>query len=184
MMDKANLCAIRETFGKIVYTHKTHEKAAEICTSQSKWFKRINVFLLSLITGSALGSILKGEAFIIMTSILSTVALFFIIYQLSLNLEHDALLHKRTAIKLWHIREQYQNLIADIVTEGLSPDKIAGKRDMLLSELNKILQDAPQTDSKAYSKAREALKLKEEMTFSDKEIDSFLPEELRLGKAK
>lgn len=108
-MDKANLSAIRETFGKVVYTHKTHEKAAEICASQNKRFKRINVFLLSLTAGSALGSILKGEAFIIMTSILSTIALFFIIYQLSLNPEHEALLHKRTAIKLWHIREQYQN---------------------------------------------------------------------------
>jgi|Deesub1362A_J573_1020465.scaffolds.fasta_scaffold00319_7 hypothetical protein len=183
-MDKANLSAIRETFGKVVYTHKTHEKAAEICVSKTKWFKGINVFLLALTTGGALGSVLKGETFIIATSILSTTALFFIIYQLSLNPEYDALLHKRTAIKLWYIREQYQNLIADIVSERLSPDRIAEKRDLLLSDLNKILQDAPQTDSKAYSKARRALKLKKEMTFSDKEIDSFLPEELRLGKTR
>jgi hypothetical protein len=182
-MDKL-LSAIRETFGKVVYTHKTHEKAAEIFTSKNKWFKGINVFLLALTTGSALGAILKGEAFIITTSILSTIALFFIIYQLSLNPEHDAIAHKRTAIKLWHIREQYQNLIADIIAGRLSPNGIAEKRDLLLLELNTILQDAPQTDSKAYSKAREALKLKEEMTFSDGEIDSFLPEGLRLGKSQ
>ena len=182
-MDKANLSAVRETFGKVVYTHKTHEKAAEISTSQNILFRRINVFLLSLTAGSALGAILQGETYIIATSILSTIALFFIIYQLSLHPEHDALAHKRTAIKLWHIREQYQNLIADIVNETLASDGIVEKRDMLLSELNRILQDVPQTDSKAYSKARQALQLREEMTFSNKEIDSFLPEQLRLGKS-
>lgn len=184
MMNKTNLSVVRETFGRVVYTHKTHEKAAEICISKNKWFKRINVFLLALTTGSALGSILKVEEFIIYTSMLSTLALFFLTYQLSLNPEYDALLHKKTALKLWHVREQYQNVIADIITERLSPNEISEKRDLLLSELNKILQDAPQTDSNAYSKARDALKIKEEMTFSDKEIDSFLPEELRLGKTE
>jgi len=88
-MDKANLSAIRETFGKVVYTHKTHEKAAEICSSKNKCFKRINVFLLALTTGSALGSIIKGEAFILHSAICGPLILNFLmaqIYQIFLEI--------------------------------------------------------------------------------------------------
>lgn len=56
------------------------------------------------------------------------------------------------------------------------------KGDSLLLELNEILQNAPAMDTKAYVKARKALKIDEEMTFNNKEIDNFLPEELRIKK--
>ncbi|WP_416147011.1 hypothetical protein [Pseudomonas syringae] len=41
------------------------------------------------------------------------------------------------------------------------------------------MRGAPQTDSKAYSSAQKALKDNEEYTFSDSEIDCFLPATLR-----
>ncbi len=181
-MDKINLVVIRETFGKVVYTHKTHEKAADICISKSKRIKRANVVLLALTSGGALGAILKGHVFLIFTSILATLSLFFAVYQLSFNFEELGQRHKMTAKKLWLIREKYQNLIADIMNDKYSSNKIIEKRDLLLSELNETLENAPPTDNKAYSKARKALKIHEEMTFNGKEIDSFLPEELRIEK--
>jgi hypothetical protein len=181
-MDKINLTVIRETFGKVVYTHKTYEKAADICIGKSKWIKRMNVFLLALTSGSALGSILGGHAFLISTSILATLSLFFVVYQLSFNFDELGQRYKTTAKKLWLIREKYQNLIADIMNEKYSSNELTEKRDSLLSELNEILENAPSTDSKAYSKARKALKIHEEMTFSNKEIDNFLPEELGIER--
>ncbi len=179
-MNKVILYAIRETFGKVVYTHKTHEKAVEIHTCRSNGIKKINAILLALTTGNALGAIFEGQPYLLLTAILSTLSLIFVVYQLSFNPEQEAQRHKRTAVRLWLIREQYQNFIADIISEKLSSDEIANMRDTLLTELNKIIQDAPQTDKCAYRKARKSLKLQEEMTFSDKEIDSFLPKELRL----
>jgi hypothetical protein len=181
-MDKINLTVIRETFGKVIYTHKTYEKAADICISNSKWIKRMNVFLLALTSGSALGSILKGHAFLISTSILATLSLFFVVYQLSFNFDELGQRYKITAKKLWLIREKYQNLIADLINEKYNSNEVTEKRDLLLSELNEILENAPPTDNKAYSKARKALKIDEEMTFSGKEIDNLLPEELRMEK--
>jgi len=181
-MDKINLTVIRETFGKVVYTHKTHEKAADMCISKSKWIKRVNVFLLALTSGSALGAILKGHAFLISTSVLATLSLFFVVYQLSFNFDELGQRHKITAKKLWLIREKYQNLIADIMNDKYSSNEVIERRDLLLSELYEISENAPPTDNKAYYKARKALKIHEEMTFSGKEIDSFLPEELRIEK--
>jgi len=179
-VDNVNLGSVRETFGKVVYTHKTHEKAAEICTCKSNWVKKINIVLLSLTTGNALGAMFQGQPYLLLTAILSTLSLLFVVYQLSFNPEQEALNHKRTSARLWFIREQYQNLIADIMSQNLSIDDIVTRRDELLTELNKIIQDVPQTDKCAYERARKALKLQEEMTFNDKEIDSFLPKNLRL----
>jgi hypothetical protein len=42
-----------------------------------------------------------------------------------------------------------------------------------------IYQNAPRTNSKAYDKASQALKSNEEMTFSDEEVDKFLPNDIR-----
>lgn len=60
-MDKINLNVVRETFGKVVYTHKTHEKATELCITKNKQLKQINVFLLALTSGSALGAIITPK---------------------------------------------------------------------------------------------------------------------------
>ena len=181
-MDKVNLSAVREIFGKVVWTHKTHEKAAEICSCTNRYIKKINIILLVLTTGNALGAIFQIKPYLILTAILSTLSLLFLIYQLSFNPEQETVNHKKVAIRLWFIREKYQNFIADIMNEKISTDEIVKKRDMLLDELNRVLQDAPQTDKWAYKKAKKALKIEEEMTFGVEEIDKFLPKELRLIK--
>jgi len=180
MIDKINLSVIRETFGKAVYTHKTYEKAADICFQKSKLIKTINVILLTITTGSALGSIFSGEKLIFVTSIFASLSLFFVIYQFNFNFEGLAVEYKDIAKKLWLIREEYQNFIADINNERYSTDEIAKRRDFLLRELSKILEGAPSTDEKAYQKARKSLKFEEEMTFNNQEIDNFLPSELHM----
>ena len=38
-MDITNLQTIRESFGRVVYSHKTHEKAAEIEENKNKKVK-------------------------------------------------------------------------------------------------------------------------------------------------
>ena len=46
----------------------------------------------------------------------------------------------------------------------------------------KVYRASPSTTVRAYKKAQKALKLKEEMTFSAAEVDTFLPQELRRGQ--
>lgn len=181
-MDDVNLNVVRETFGKVVYTHKTYEKAADISITYSKLIKYANIVLLVLTTGTALGSLLSGRDYSLCTSVLSTITLFFVVYQLNFNFEATATEYKNAAKKLWYIREKYQNFIADIQNERYNSEEIAIKRDSLLEELNEIYENAPSTNKKAYMMARNALKNDEEMTFSDKEIDMFLPTNLRKNK--
>ena len=57
--------------------------------------------------------------------------------------------------------------------------KVTNRRDALLDDLHGVYSGAPSTTYQAYKKAQEALQQYEEMTFSDAEIDAWLPRELR-----
>jgi hypothetical protein len=58
-------------------------------------------------------------------------------------------------------------------------NEILTKRDKLLEELDSVYKSAPSTTYEAYKKAQDALKNLEDMTFTDTEIDKFLPRDLK-----
>ena len=89
--------------------------------------------------------------------------------------------HRHAANDIWLIREKYLSLIADLAIGGKSLEVLQQERDALAKDLHAIYSAAPSTNSRAYAKAQEALKRNEEMTFSDEEIDAFLPTQLRKG---
>ena len=66
----------------------------------------------------------------------------------------------------------------------ISKDEIERKRDELLREYQMIADLSLQTSIKDYQKAMKSLKLTEddENVWSDKQVDSLLPKELRLTK--
>lgn len=68
-------------------------------------------------------------------------------------------------------------------SENVSPKEITKKRDKLQEKLSGIYKGSPRTISKAYKEASKGLKVNEEMTFSDEEIDLLLPTSLRKGNA-
>lgn len=55
---------------------------------------------------------------------------------------------------------------------------LQAERDGLIEDLHAVHSGAPATTYEAYRKAQEALQKLEDMTFSDDEIDAFLPGEL------
>lgn len=182
-MDETNLQVVRESFGRVAYSHKTHEKAAEIEESKNKKVKWTNIVLTTLTSGTLISTIITNQTVLLyVTTVLSALLLGFTIFQLSFNPAEKAEKHRYIAKELWYIREKYVNLMADIINRQLSNDFIISRRNQLIEELKLVYKFAPQTDSKSYEEARKALKLKEELTFSDGEIDQFLPNELRMKK--
>jgi hypothetical protein len=69
--------------------------------------------------------------------------------------------------------------LVDVVMGEKPIEKLQEERDALTKQLASAYASAPATNSEAYKKAQEALKVKEDLTFSDAEIDAFLPKELR-----
>ncbi|MCA1604025.1 MAG: SLATT domain-containing protein [Acidobacteria bacterium] len=172
--------AIRESFGRVVYSHKTHEKAREIQSRRATWVKWINIVLTTATSAALLSTVITNErAFLYVSTALSAASLMFVIFQLSFDPGKEAERHRNTAKELWYVREKYVNLLSDIKLDPAAVG-ITARRDELIDELNSIYKLAPDTSSGAYKAAQKALKVNEEMTFSGSEIDEFLPESLHL----
>ncbi|HEV2403776.1 MAG TPA: SLATT domain-containing protein [Candidatus Saccharimonadales bacterium] len=175
-----NVQAIRESFGRVVYSHKTHEKAREITSRNATLVKWINIILTALTSTSIVTTIFTNQkALLYVSSILSTLTLAFIIFQLSFDPAKEAERHRSTALALWAIRENYIHLLADIASNREGID-VPARRDELTDEVKKVYELAPNTSTKAYKQAQKALKISEDMTFSNDEINAFLPDSLHL----
>ncbi len=183
-MDTTNLKIIRESFGRVCYSHKTHEKDAEMQSENASRVKWINILLIGITSGTLLSTVFGDQQLLVVSAIFSAITLGFSIFQLSFDPEKQSARHKLAANSLWLVREKYVCLMADIINSSIKQDTIIKRRDELICELDIIYKSAPTTSSKAYKKAQEALQLNEELTFSDKEIDQLLPDSLHIKKSK
>ncbi len=175
---------LRECYGRVVYSHKTHEKCADILLTRLSRIKLLQIALSVTTTGSFI-AILLGEDKLgtIVGTILSAMLLCLNAYTKDYDLGEIAQKHKQAGSDLWLIREQYLSLITDLHIGHKAMNEIQLERDSLLTSLHSVYVGAPSTTIRAYKDARNALQNNEEMTFSDQEIDSFLPVELRRIKA-
>ena len=112
-------------------------------------------------------------------AIISTILLVLNSYTKDYDLGTIAQKHRQAAAEIWLIREKYLTLLIALRMKQLSMDEICLQRDKLLEDLHNIYLGTPSTNFEAYQKAQDALKNMEDMTFSDEEIDKFLPRELR-----
>lgn len=172
---------LRECYGRVVYTHKTHEKCADLLLERHKQIKLGQIVLSALVTGGILAS-LSHDWKVVATAIsavLSTALLALNSYTKDYDLGEISQKHRRAAADIWLIREKYLSLLTDLRAGHISLDESRVARDALLTDLHTIYTGAPSTNYKAYTMAQEALKKMEDMTFSDAEIDKFLPNELK-----
>jgi len=171
---------IRECFGRVVWSHKTQEKCADIIFSRNTTIKVIQVILSALTTTGVLITVFGDCKTIgIITAILSTILFGINTYVKGYDLGKIGQKHADAASDLWNIREKYLSLLTDIKAEIVSLDEIIKTRNKLQKDLKNIYKGSPRTINKAYQKATKALKVNEELTFSDDEIDTFLPTNLK-----
>ena len=173
---------LRESYGRVVYSHKTHEKCSDLLVKRLARIKLGQIILSAVITGSfifrffssaEIGSIL-GVAF-------SAILLCLTLYIKDYNLGELAQKHKQAANDIWLIREKYLSLITDLAIGNKTLEALQKERNALIKELHSVYSGAPSTNFQAYREAQKALKQSEDMTFSDEEIDVFLPKELKKG---
>jgi len=173
---------IRECYGRTVYSHKTHEKCADILLAQLGRVKLWQMILSGLTTGSFLTTILEsGKVSAVVGAVLSTVLLVLTAYTKNYDLGELAQKHKQAANDIWLIREQYLSLLTDLATGAKHLEPLISERDRLVLALHAVYSGSPSTTYAAYRQAQSALKQHEEMTFSEEEIDELLPKKLRRG---
>mgnify|MGYP006428480345 CR=1 FL=1 len=174
---------IRECYGRVVYSHKTHEKCADILLRKNGRIKLAQIILSAVVTGGVISTFFgTGKWGAAISVVLSTVLLAINSYTKDYDLGEVGQKHRHAGSELWIIREKYLSLLTDLHVGDISLEDIRGRRDELLEELHSAYSGAPSTNFKAYKSAQKALKALEDMTFSDEEIDAFLPEELKREK--
>lgn len=166
----------------MVYTHKTQEKCADILLERQGQI-RVAQIVLSAITTAGFVSIVFGAGTIgaIVGGVVSTILLALNSYTKNYDPGAEAQKHRQAASDLWLIREKYQSLLVDLRMGEKPIEDLQTQRDQLADELHQLYRNAPSTNNWAYKRAQAALKTNEDMTFTDAEIDAFLPKELRRG---
>jgi hypothetical protein len=171
---------IRECFGRVVYSHKTHEKEGDLCAGTLRRFK-IAQIALAAVTTSGTMAILFTDEFMLkaVTALVSLISLFVTGYMKGFDPGATAQKHRDTAADLWAIRESYLSLLTDLASGTISDVTARQRRDDLQGALAAVYKSAPGTTPKAYGKAQKALQALEDYTFNPGEIDKFLPPSLK-----
>lgn len=184
-MDKKDLTIIRQQFAQCVFSHKVQEKAVERIEKIVTKIKWMNVWLLGFVLIAIILQ-LKFQQISLLGDFGIAITIFEILFlylQEEFSFEKKATEHKRAALKYLELRDKYKNFIVDIMN-GAEEKKIILKRDLLQEQYQIISDLAPQTEYSDYTKAQLSLFGKtntdEEFTWSDDEIDLFLPNELKL----
>ena len=93
--------------------------------------------------------------------------------------------HKIYAEKYKTLRDEYMGLIEEIMSNSTPEDQLRNKRDEFQNYYSSIGEFAPNFDTIDYEQARIGLGIsklnKEEFTWSDSEIDKFLPKQLQIS---
>lgn len=174
---------LREMYGRVAYTHKTHEKMADGYIARYASIKRVEIWLSALSSGTLIYAVLGNSVdATIAGAIISTILLGLTLYFKEASLGEQAQKHTEVAAKMWGIREALLSLLIDM-HDGRDTEAVRMARNELNEKLEDIYKNAPRTDGKAYEKAQKALKEAEELFFTDAELDKMLPKQLR-GKAQ
>jgi SMODS and SLOG-associating 2TM effector domain family 4 len=169
----------RELYGRVVYTHKTHEQEREIWAGKSCTLNRINVGLTALTTVFAVVSAtFKPNWALITTALFAGTSVGFVVYQSSFDPAAKENLHRTAAKELLWIREQLLLLIADCNLPSISITQLQHSLEMITRELTAVYKFAPNTSPEAYKRAEKMIK-SGQFTFTDDEIDELLPPVLR-----
>ncbi len=171
---------LRECYGRVVYSHKTHEKCADILLSRLSAIKLWQIVLSAITTGGFIAAVFgAGKVGAAVGILVSTALLVLNAYTKNYDLGELAQKHKQAGNDLWIVREKYLSLLVDLAMREKPLEALQKQRDELLEQLHAVYSGAPSTTFQAYKKAQQGLKQFEEMTFTDAEIDAFLPKELK-----
>ena len=147
------LAQVRESFGRVVYSHKTHEKQADICFNKHRLQQGALVALTAISSGTFLAAVVGLLGDPVLTS-LATSSIALLVTWISLGAktfrfaeESDA--HRRIASRLWEVRENYIALITDLMSGEASNSQARVRRDELQEATRDAYSDAPRTSAKA-----------------------------------
>lgn len=160
----------------MVWTHKIQEKQADIYLEKYNRLEFIRI-LLSALTSSGIFAVLFVDKFWLklITAIVSAISLFISTYFKTYDLKLLQKEHKKSALSFLELREELVSVLCDIKMNKYTEEDLLKKRDNLIKKKIEIAKNTLDASVEAVNKASESLKVKQDNTYTDEEIDSFLP---------
>lgn len=142
-------------YGNVEWTHKIHEKAADIYTRVNTWMRWLQL-VLSIVVSADVVVQLKAltpeiDGVLVVCSLLLT---FVNTISKTFDFSGRANKHILAANSLWGLREDYRSFKNDIRTGVLSVEEIIIRRKELQEAVQEVYKTAPRTFDKAYKKAK------------------------------
>lgn len=172
---------VRQIFASVVWTHKIQEKQADIYATQYKILNTINIITSTATSCGIITTIFFNEFIAkFVTACISFVALSTTAYLKIFDLKNMENNHRIAANKFVIIRNQLLHIIAELhMCNDINIIKY--KYEHIIKDLDNVFLSSPSTTSKAVDVATEALNKKNEYTYTNDEIDHFLPFNLKGG---
>lgn len=175
---------------KVAWTHKIHEKQAELHLKKNDQISNCTAVVNTLSTSVALLTFLeKLMGFIecnwfmpLLTAVISVISLFLLFRYKDGIFEERAKSNKQYAAKCHNLRNKYEDLLCDIKLGNLTDLNTIIQRRNELSEQENLLYlgiDIPHTTNEAVDLAVVALKKNKDSKTEDDEIRSIVPEYLQ-----
>ena len=175
------LDTVRQSFASVVWTHKIQEKQADIYSEQYSCMETINIIMASLSSCGIISLISNFDPIIvkILTCVASFATLAITAYFKSFDLKGKERLHKDAANSFIVIRNELIQIIGEIHMHNKEVSSINEEYCKIMDRLNSLYLTAPSASNAAVKRASKALGEDRDYTYSDEEIDRFLPHSLR-----
>mgnify|MGYP004665441743 FL=1 len=171
---------VRDSYASVVWSHKIQEKQADIYAEKFKKMETVNIGAASLTSVGIVALIFTDPLWLkLVSALISFATVYITAYFKSFDLQKFITSHKAAANKLIAVRDQYKILLTEIKLKVDSVENLLARYKELVEKTDAIYLEAPTTTDEAVGKASKALKIKKDNTFTDAEIDSFLPLSLR-----
>lgn len=146
---------IQFCYGNVEWTHKIHEKAADIFTSVNTSLRWAQLILSFLVSAEVISQ-MNTEHPVIQVYLLVCSLLLMLINTITKTFDFSGRANKHiiAANSLWGLREDYRSFKNDILTGFYTIDQIRAKRDELQDAVQEIYKTAPRTFNRAYNKAK------------------------------
>lgn len=143
----------------ITWTHKIHEKQAEICSSRATKLNVASIAAMALTGSGALG-LFASDDFVLKlaTALIAFVSLLLYMLTMAFNFPGEAASHGHAAKNFLALREEGRDLLSELKGECVSPESARACYDMLRGKYSIVCSLAPRTGVAAVEKAAAALK--------------------------
>ena len=172
---------VRQNYSSVVWTHKIQIKQADIYATRYRRLENFNVILAAATSCGAVSIFADQDSFVlkIATVILSFITTAVTTYLKCFDLKAMEKQHKDAAEHFLVVRNELLHLIGEIHMQEKSVNELDEKFHGIEETLNALYLSAPSTTDDAVVAASIALGTNKDYTYTNDEIDRFLPPTLK-----